>query len=96
MPIINYEGEVVGVAEIMNKRDGEAIVEFTKKDEQIFSNYLDFCGIGNSTAEIDLFWSKGCSRNVTRMGLGDKMCPTPSPLEFFHNPSLEVYFWNSP
>ena len=33
MPILNYEGEIMGVAQIMNKTDGEAA--FTTEDEKV-------------------------------------------------------------
>jgi GAF domain-containing protein len=32
MPILNYDGHLVGVAQIMNKASGEA---FTKADEEV-------------------------------------------------------------
>ena len=35
MPILNYEGEVIGVAQIMNKTDGTP--EFTQQDEDVGS-----------------------------------------------------------
>jgi len=32
MPILNYEGEIMGVAQIMNKTDGQS---FTTEDEKV-------------------------------------------------------------
>ncbi|XP_041368878.1 cGMP-specific 3',5'-cyclic phosphodiesterase-like isoform X2 [Gigantopelta aegis] len=50
MPIINYEGEVIGVAQIINKLTGNH--EFSKADEQVFGKYLTFCGIGITNAQL--------------------------------------------
>ncbi|KAK7496315.1 hypothetical protein BaRGS_00012480 [Batillaria attramentaria] len=50
MPISNYEGEVIGVAQIINKIDGNH--EFTKQDEDLFRKYLIFCGIGITNAQL--------------------------------------------
>ncbi|XP_064603088.1 cGMP-specific 3',5'-cyclic phosphodiesterase-like isoform X2 [Liolophura sinensis] len=50
MPICNYEGEVIGVAQIINKVTGDH--EFTTNDEQVFSQYLTFCGIGITNAQL--------------------------------------------
>ncbi|CAG5133199.1 unnamed protein product, partial [Candidula unifasciata] len=50
MPILNYEGEVIGVAQIINKVSGNH--EFTKQDEELFHKYLTFCGIGITNAQL--------------------------------------------
>ncbi|XP_046371544.1 cGMP-specific 3',5'-cyclic phosphodiesterase-like isoform X6 [Haliotis rufescens] len=50
LPIINYEGEVIGVAQIINKIDGNH--EFTRQDEELFRKYLTFCGIGITNAQL--------------------------------------------
>uniref|UniRef100_K1QIC6 Phosphodiesterase n=1 Tax=Magallana gigas TaxID=29159 RepID=K1QIC6_MAGGI len=50
MPILNYEGEVIGVAQIINKVTGNH--EFTKQDEDVFRKYLIFCGIGITNAQL--------------------------------------------
>ncbi|XP_056005407.1 cGMP-specific 3',5'-cyclic phosphodiesterase-like isoform X2 [Ostrea edulis] len=50
MPILNYEGEVIGVAQIINKVSGNH--EFTKQDEDVFRKYLIFCGIGITNAQL--------------------------------------------
>ncbi|XP_022339829.1 cGMP-specific 3',5'-cyclic phosphodiesterase-like isoform X2 [Crassostrea virginica] len=50
MPILNYEGEVIGVAQIINKVTGNH--EFTKQDEEVFRKYLIFCGIGITNAQL--------------------------------------------
>ncbi|KAK3863052.1 hypothetical protein Pcinc_031134 [Petrolisthes cinctipes] len=50
MPVCNYEGEVIGVAEIINKKNGTS--EFTKQDVEVFQRYLTFCGIGIQNAQL--------------------------------------------
>lgn len=50
MPIINYEGEVIGVAQIINKTTGDGF--FTEDDEALFEKYLTFCGIGLTNAQL--------------------------------------------
>ncbi|KAK8747845.1 hypothetical protein OTU49_016178, partial [Cherax quadricarinatus] len=50
MPVCNYEGEVIGVAEIINKKNGTN--EFTRQDVEVFRRYLTFCGIGIQNAQL--------------------------------------------
>ncbi|XP_069140348.1 cGMP-specific 3',5'-cyclic phosphodiesterase-like isoform X2 [Argopecten irradians] len=50
MPILSYDEEIVGVAQIINKVDGPH--EFTKQDEEYFRRYLIFCGIGITNAQL--------------------------------------------
>jgi cGMP-specific 3',5'-cyclic phosphodiesterase len=50
MPICNYEGEVIGVAQIINKTNGTQ--EFTMHDVEVFQRYLTFCGIGIQNAQL--------------------------------------------
>ncbi|XP_064105457.1 cGMP-specific 3',5'-cyclic phosphodiesterase-like [Macrobrachium nipponense] len=50
MPVCNYEGEVIGVAEIINKKNGTN--EFTPQDVEVFRRYLTFCGIGIQNAQL--------------------------------------------
>uniref|UniRef100_A0A182JVQ6 3',5'-cyclic-GMP phosphodiesterase n=1 Tax=Anopheles christyi TaxID=43041 RepID=A0A182JVQ6_9DIPT len=50
MPICNYEGQVIGVAQIINKTN--ASPEFTERDVEIFRRYLTFCGIGIQNAQL--------------------------------------------
>ncbi|CAG0919146.1 unnamed protein product [Notodromas monacha] len=49
MPIKDYSGSVIGVAQVINKLDGG---EFTMNDEQVFASYLQFCGIGLRNAQL--------------------------------------------
>ncbi len=49
-PIIDSTtGEVIGVAQVINKADDEA---FTTNDEVVFEKYLQFCGIGLRNAQL--------------------------------------------
>lgn len=50
MPIKNQDNDVIGVAQIINKREG--LQEFNAGDEETFSNYLTFCGIGLTNAKL--------------------------------------------
>ncbi|XP_073235932.1 dual 3',5'-cyclic-AMP and -GMP phosphodiesterase 11A-like isoform X2 [Porites lutea] len=49
-PVKNNEGEVVGVAQIINKMPGP--VPFTEDDEEVCEMYLTFCGIGITNAKL--------------------------------------------
>ncbi|KAL4709007.1 hypothetical protein ACJJTC_005868, partial [Scirpophaga incertulas] len=49
MPIKDINGEVIGVAQVINKQnDGP----FTANDEKVFASYLQFCGIGLRNAQL--------------------------------------------
>ncbi|KAK6621919.1 cGMP-specific 3',5'-cyclic phosphodiesterase [Polyplax serrata] len=50
MPICNYEGDVIGVAQIINKTNGSQ--EFTQRDVEVFQRYLTFGGIGIQNAQL--------------------------------------------
>ncbi|CAH0777386.1 unnamed protein product [Bemisia tabaci] len=50
VPICNYEGDVIGVAQIINKTDGSDA--FTERDIEVFQRYLTFCGIGIQNAQL--------------------------------------------
>ncbi|KAF5291676.1 hypothetical protein FQA39_LY14313 [Lamprigera yunnana] len=50
MPICNYEGDVIGVAQIINKTDNSQ--EFSHHDVEVFERYLTFCGIGIQNAQL--------------------------------------------
>ncbi|XP_058060795.1 dual 3',5'-cyclic-AMP and -GMP phosphodiesterase 11-like [Anopheles bellator] len=49
MPIKDASGDVVGVAQVINKQGDQC---FTSADEKIFSSYLQFCGIGLRNAQL--------------------------------------------
>ncbi|XP_066278297.1 cGMP-specific 3',5'-cyclic phosphodiesterase-like isoform X1 [Branchiostoma lanceolatum] len=50
MPVCSADDEVLGVAQIINKATGGH--EFTHKDEEVFRNYLTFCGISIANAQM--------------------------------------------
>ncbi|CAF0715412.1 unnamed protein product [Adineta steineri] len=50
MPILNRDNVVIGVAQLINKKTGTH--EFTSKDINVFRNYLTFCGLGLSNAQL--------------------------------------------
>ncbi|XP_046630158.1 dual 3',5'-cyclic-AMP and -GMP phosphodiesterase 11 isoform X2 [Neodiprion virginianus] len=50
MPIKDCSGDVVGVAQVINKLGGEG--QFTTQDEKVFAGYLQFCGIGLRNAQL--------------------------------------------
>lgn len=49
MPIKDSAGDVIGVAQVINKLNCE---RFTENDEKIFASYLQFCGIGLRNAQL--------------------------------------------
>ncbi|KAJ8984666.1 hypothetical protein NQ317_015757 [Molorchus minor] len=49
MPIKDTNGDVIGVAQVINKVGDQP---FTKQDEEVFSSYLQFCGIGLRNAHL--------------------------------------------
>ena len=58
MPVCNFDGEVIGVAQIMNKKNDEgdesgiSNTEFSEADLKVFQRYLTFCGIGIQNAQL--------------------------------------------
>ena len=52
MPVCNFDGEVIGVAQIMNKTNGNHGYEFSETDLKVFQRYLTFCGIGIQNAQL--------------------------------------------
>ncbi|XP_055734651.1 dual 3',5'-cyclic-AMP and -GMP phosphodiesterase 11A [Salvelinus fontinalis] len=50
MPIHNSDGEIIGVAQAINKSPGGAL--FTEDDEKVLQMYLPFCGIAISNAQL--------------------------------------------
>ncbi|XP_062546494.1 dual 3',5'-cyclic-AMP and -GMP phosphodiesterase 11-like isoform X2 [Armigeres subalbatus] len=49
MPIKDGSGDVVGVAQVINKHGDQC---FTVADEKVFASYLQFCGIGLRNAQL--------------------------------------------
>lgn len=53
MPVCNFDGDVIGVAQIMNKMDpASGCFEFAEADLKVFQRYLTFCGIGIQNAQL--------------------------------------------
>src|SRR5437879_518290 len=51
-PIFDICGEVMGVAQVINKKSSSGPVAFAMNDEQVFAHYLQFCGIGLRNAQL--------------------------------------------
>nr|CFW94219.1 Eka-cGMP gated channel beta 2 protein [Euperipatoides kanangrensis] len=51
MPIKDIDGEVIGVAQVINKISPED-EPFDENDEKVFASYLAFCGIGICNARL--------------------------------------------
>lgn len=51
MPIFDNEGEVLGVAQVINK-NGTGGDAFDRNDETVFAQYLQFCGMGLRNAQL--------------------------------------------
>ncbi|XP_049803168.1 dual 3',5'-cyclic-AMP and -GMP phosphodiesterase 11-like isoform X2 [Schistocerca nitens] len=49
MPIKDFTGDVIGVAQVINKQTDTC---FTANDEKVFASYLQFCGIGLRNAQL--------------------------------------------
>ena len=67
MPILNYNGDVIGVAQLINKKSDNH--EFTSQDENVFRNYLTFCGIGLTNAQLYEMSVKEYNRNQLLLNL---------------------------
>ncbi|XP_054471761.1 dual 3',5'-cyclic-AMP and -GMP phosphodiesterase 11A [Anoplopoma fimbria] len=50
MPICNSDGEIIGVAQAINKTSSGEL--FTEDDEKVLQMYLPFCGIAISNAQL--------------------------------------------
>ena len=51
-PILDGGGEVIGVAQVINKGGHTDAEVFGPKDEAVVQKYLPFCGIGLRNAQI--------------------------------------------
>ncbi|XP_059082786.1 cGMP-specific 3',5'-cyclic phosphodiesterase-like isoform X2 [Tigriopus californicus] len=53
LPVCNYEGEIIGVVQLMNDRNpGFETKEFSETDVKLMERYLTFCGIGIQNAQL--------------------------------------------
>ncbi|EFX88338.1 hypothetical protein DAPPUDRAFT_311486 [Daphnia pulex] len=71
LPILNRQGGVVGVAQMVNKKG--AISGFTSSDEEIFRRYLCFAGIGIQNARLFLRVQNEKQRNQVLLGLAESI-----------------------
>uniref|UniRef100_A0A146L047 Phosphodiesterase n=1 Tax=Lygus hesperus TaxID=30085 RepID=A0A146L047_LYGHE len=78
-PICNYEGEVIGVAQIINKTDGTT--EFSNRDVEVFQRYLTFCGIGIQNAQLFEMSVQEFKRNQILLNLARSIFEEQSNLE---------------
>ncbi|GAB0087546.1 Phosphodiesterase [Sergentomyia squamirostris] len=79
MPICNYEGDVIGVAEIINKiNDAD---EFSESDVEVFRRYLTFCGIGIQNAQLFEISVQEYQRNQILLNLARNIFAEQSNLE---------------
>ncbi|XP_050437389.1 cGMP-specific 3',5'-cyclic phosphodiesterase isoform X1 [Adelges cooleyi] len=67
VPICNYDNDVIGVAQIINKTDGSN--SFTEHDVEIFQRYLTFCAIGIQNAQLFEKSIQEFQRNQMLLGL---------------------------
>ncbi|XP_065214815.1 cGMP-specific 3',5'-cyclic phosphodiesterase isoform X2 [Planococcus citri] len=79
VPICNYDGEVIGVAQIINKTDGSNA--FTERDVQIFQRYLTFCGIGIQNAQLFELSIQEFQRNQMLLNLARSIFEEQNNLE---------------
>ncbi|KAL0277369.1 UNVERIFIED_CONTAM: hypothetical protein PYX00_004686 [Menopon gallinae] len=79
MPICNYEGDVIGVAQIINKTNGSQ--EFTPRDVEVFQRYLTFCGIGIQNAQLFELSVQEYKRNQILLHLARSIFEEQSNLE---------------
>ena len=61
---------MIGVAQVMNKSEGSGA--FSKEDEEIFANYLTFCGIGLTNARLYERSLREYNRNQVWYGVGGR------------------------
>ncbi|XP_078354204.1 cGMP-specific 3',5'-cyclic phosphodiesterase-like [Oculina patagonica] len=89
MPIKSHDGEVIGVAQIINKKSGEH--QFTQKDEKVFRNYLTFCGIGITNAQLFEISVQEYKRNQILLQLARGIFEEQSNLDIcVHNIMVEA------
>ncbi|XP_057659841.1 dual 3',5'-cyclic-AMP and -GMP phosphodiesterase 11 isoform X4 [Diorhabda carinulata] len=78
MPIKDTNGDVIGVAQVINKVGDQP---FTKTDEEIFSKYLQFCGIGLRNAHLYEKSQLEIKRNQVLLDLARMIFQEQSTLE---------------
>ncbi len=79
MPIYNAAREVVGVAQLVNKRSGP----FTKRDEKLFETFAIFCGLGLHASYMYDQVQKNATRSKVRYSMRTMLCASYLTLPFF-------------
>eukprot|EP00794_Sanderia_malayensis_P005382 gene5382-6055_t len=74
MPIKSPEGVVIGIAQVINKKSGDH--QFTKRDEEVFRDYLTFCGIGITNAQLFEISVQEFKRNQALLSLARNIFET--------------------
>lgn len=77
-PIFDKSNEIVGVAQVINKRDGNP---FSKADELKFKRYLQFCGIGLRNAQSYEYCKLENKRNQVLLDLAKMVFEEQSTIE---------------
>ncbi|XP_055685169.1 dual 3',5'-cyclic-AMP and -GMP phosphodiesterase 11 isoform X2 [Lutzomyia longipalpis] len=79
MPIKDATGDVVGVAQVINKLNGDS---FTENDEKVFVRYLQFCGIGLRNAQLYEKSQLEVKRNQVLLDLARMIFEEQSTIEY--------------
>lgn len=79
MPIVNYQGDVIGVAQCINKTEDDKV--FNKQDEEVFRKYLTFCGIGIQNAQLFEMSIQEYKRNQLLLSLAQSIFEETSSLD---------------
>ncbi|KAK2720014.1 dual 3',5'-cyclic-AMP and -GMP phosphodiesterase 11-like [Artemia franciscana] len=78
MPIKDANGDVIGVAQVINKYGDST---FNSHDSQVFSSYLQFCGIGLRNAQLYERSQLEVKRNQVLLDLAKMIFEEQSTLE---------------
>nr|XP_042906908.1 cGMP-specific 3',5'-cyclic phosphodiesterase [Parasteatoda tepidariorum] len=78
-PILNFQGDVIGVAQCINKVTGDH--QFTDQDEEVFRKYLTFCGIGVQNAQLFEMSVREFKRNQLLLSLAKSIFEETSSLD---------------
>lgn len=78
-PILNFHGDVIGVAQCINKVTGDH--EFTAQDQKVFGKYLTFCGIGIQNAQLFEMSVQEFKRNQLLLSLAKSIFEETSSLD---------------
>ncbi|CAG2110617.1 unnamed protein product [Medioppia subpectinata] len=80
-PILNFSGDVIGVAQCINKTNNSSQQSFTRRDEQVFQKYLTFCGIGLQNAQLFEMSINEYKRNQLLLSLARSIFQETSSLD---------------